>query len=83
MARFRIDFPLTIYVTEVIEADSAEDALEIATNLIDNGFDGDLEERFETAPRSMENLGEPEVMGMVADRVTITKELISEYLGEE
>lgn len=81
MAHYRIDFPLTVYVTEILEANSAEEALDVAMNLIDNGFDSDLEERFEMVPKSMENLGVPEVMGVVVDRVTITQELIDEYIN--
>ena len=36
MARYIIDFPMTIYATEIIEAESEEQAKELAEKLLDS-----------------------------------------------
>ena len=85
MAKFVIDFPMTIYATEVIEAESKEDAQKIAEKLLDSWEffcerlypdyrDWDTHENWD-------NCGRPEVTETPAWTVTMDEDLINDFIG--
>ena len=86
MAKFIIDFPMTIYATEVIEAETKEQAEQIAEKLLDSWefFCERLypEYRDWDTHESWNNCERPEVTDHgKASTVTMDEDLINDFIG--
>ena len=84
---YYVDFPLPLYVTEVIEAESEREAREIVNKLLDrDSFLDYLSNEFACKEPYMENMNDPEftpyspMIGTGADEVTLTREYIKYYM---
>lgn len=86
MAKFLIDFPMTIYATETIEAKDEQEAKEIASKLLDNWefFCERLypDYRDVDTHENWENCEEPVVQDGSGRDVTMDPEIINDFIGE-
>ena len=85
MATYRIDFPLVIYVTHYINADSDREAWDKAYGLTESYefWDERLSEEFGRAEMCGENLHNEYVEQVDDQEVTLTDEVISKYINKE
>lgn len=84
--KYLIDFPMTIYATEVIEADNEEQAKEMAEKLLDSWEffcerlypdyrDVDVHENWE-------NCEEPLIQDGFGRDITMDADVINDFIGE-
>ena len=84
LSKFLIDFPMTIYATELIEADSYEEAKEKAERLLDSWdfFNERLFQDYGEKELLWENCDQPEVkQAHDADEVTLTDAQVKGYMS--
>lgn len=82
LSKFLIDFPMTIYATELIEADSYDEAKAKAERMLDSWefFNERLLPDYREKEPLWENCDPPEVkQAHDEDEVTLTSEQINEY----
>ena len=84
--KFYVDYALSLYVTEVIEADSVEDARAIVNRIDEAGseeFDERLMRGFRIAPIMLENMETIDIVPADdSNEVTLTAEDIAAYTKE-
>jgi hypothetical protein len=85
--KFLVDFPMTIYATEIFEADSKEEAKAIADKLLDSWefFCERLYPDYQDCDlHTWENCDIPEVQDYdgFSQEVTLTAEQINDFIGE-